>query len=145
MARQLRIKSKSHPSLVVHRTPFRDSKLVYIACANKMHSYSLDKSRIVYIGTTKKGARRIASSAAKKGDEILSRYGMKYLEFYVVTCDKVQGVETWKKLERALIIRFREKFGKVPMANNSYKYAKWRDEKKYFSELKLDKVIDQFS
>ena len=112
MAKKLKIKFSENPSIIIHRTAVRHDKLVYIARANKKRGYPLrNKSRIVYIGTTKKGARRIASSAASKGEQLLDEYGMKHLEFNIVTCSRRQSVETWKKLERALIIRFRERFG----------------------------------
>ena len=145
MPRKLPVKFRKEPSFIINRTAFRDNKLVYIARANKKIRYRWGKSRIAYIGTTKKGARRIASSAAWKGEDLLYQYGIKHLELHVVICGKVQGVETWKKLERALLIRFRERFGQVPRANKAGEKTHWRNEKKYFAEAKLDKVIDGLS
>ncbi len=142
MPRKLLIKYRSNPSFVIYRTAFRHDKLVYVICSNKRLKYPWGKSRIAYIGTTKKGAKRIASSAVWKGEDLLYQYGIKHLECHIVTCGKIQGAETWKKLERALILRFRERFGATPRANNTGKKCLWRDEKKYFSEQKLDKVID---
>ena len=145
MPRKLPVKFGKEPSFIINRTAFRDNKLVYIARANKKLRYRLGRSRIAYIGTTRKGARRIASSAASKGEALLYQHGIKHLELHVVVCGKVQGVKTWKKLERALLIRFRERFGQVPRANKTGKKAHWRNEKKYFTEAKLDKVIDGLS
>lgn len=145
MPHKLVVKFRKQPSFVIYRTAFRDEKLVYIIRANKRLCYSYGKSRIAYIGTTKKGARRIASSAVGKGENLLYLYGIKHLELHIVTCGRVQGVETWKKLERALILRFRERFGEAPRANSAFKKGHWRDEKRYFSEKKLDKVIDGLS
>ncbi|HUX15597.1 MAG TPA: hypothetical protein VMW52_03940 [Phycisphaerae bacterium] len=145
MPRQLPVKFTKEPSFIINRTAFRDNKLVYIARANKKLRYRWARSRIAYIGTTKKGARRIASSAARKGEDLLYQHGIKHLELHVVICGKVQGVETWKKLERALLIRFRERFGQAPRANKTGKKTHWRNEKKYFTEAKLDKVIDGLS
>lgn len=148
MAKKLKIKFRKYPSIIINRTAVRDDKLVYIARANKQIRYpSRDRSRIVYIGTTRKGARRIASSAASKGEQLLYDYGIKHLEFNIVTCTRRPGVETWKKLEKALIIRFRERFGIPPKANKAGKFwhAEKDKKKRYFSQEKLDQVIDALS
>lgn len=131
--------------MVINRIAFKDTKLVYVARANKKIRYPLGQSRIAYIGTTKKGARRIASSAVWKGADLLFEYGIKHLELNVVVCGKQPGVETWKKLERALIIRFRERYGAIPKANNLGKKTRWRDERQYFSQDRLDKIIEELS
>jgi len=147
MPKKLKIKLHKHPSITIHRAAFGDDKLVYIARANKKIDYPTfrNKSRIAYIGTTKKGARRIASSAAWKGEQLLYDYGMKHLEFHIITCTRRSGVNSWRKLERALIIRFRERFGSPPKANKAGKFWRWKDEKHYFSQNKLDQVIDAMS
>ena len=145
MSKKKPIRVHPHPCLIIHRTAFRDDKLVYIACANKKIKYPWGKSSIAYIGTTKKGARRVASSAAVRGESLLYSYGIKYLEFHIVTCGKVPGVETWRKLERALLIRFRERYGGIPEANRSGTLMRWRDELRYFTQDTLDRVIEKFS
>ncbi len=129
--------------MVVHRAAFSDKKLVYVGRANRALKYPWGKSRIAYIGTTQKGARRVASSAARKGEDLLFEHGMKQVEFSVVTCGKLQSVATWKKLERALLIKFKEKFGAVPRGNIHGKNIRWRDEKKYFTGGRLDAVLEE--
>ena len=119
MPRRLKVKWQRKPAIIINRTAFHDNKLVYVARTNKMNRYPWGRSRIAYIGTTKKGARRIASSAAVRGEDLLYEYGIKHLEFNVVTCGKVPGVETWRKLERALLIRFKERYGAIPKANKT--------------------------
>ncbi len=111
--------------------------------ANRRYRYPWGRSRIVYIGTTKRGAHRVASSAAKKGEDLLFEHGIREVEFSVVTCGKLQNVATWKKLERALLIKFRERFGAVPKGNVQGKKMKWDDEKDYFSQKRLDAVLEQ--
>lgn len=142
MPKKLSVKYRRPAALIINRVAFRDKKLVYVARANKKFRYPWGRSRIVYFGTTKKGARRIASSAAWKGADVLFGYGVKHLELIVVVCGKTQGVETWKKLERALIIRFREKLGAPPKANATGHNMRWGDERNYFSDKQLDKIID---
>lgn len=142
MSKYLSIKIRKQPAIIINRIAFRDNKLVYIARANKKLRYPWGKSRIAYIGTTKRGARRIASSAAWKGEDLLFGYGVKHLEFNFVTCRRVPGLESWKKLERALLIRFREKYGAVPRGNNIGKKMHWKVEEQYFSTKTLDKIIE---
>jgi hypothetical protein len=139
---KLRIKYRNRPAVVVHRAAFRDDKLVYIGRANKRVRYPWGRSRIVYIGTTKKGARRVASSAARKGEDLLFEHGIMEIEFSVATCGKLQSVATWKKLERALLIKFREKYGAVPRGNVQGKRMNWQDELHYFSQRRLDALLE---
>ena len=145
MPRKLKIRSSKQPAIVINRVAFRDKKLVYVARANKKLKYPWGRSRISYIGTTKRGAHRVASSAVWKGADLLFQYGIKHLELNVVTCQKIPGVESWRKLERALLIRFREIYGEIPRANNAGKKMKWKKEKKYFPERQLEKVIEGLS
>jgi predicted GIY-YIG superfamily endonuclease len=112
MANRLRIKFHDTPAITITRIALHADRLVYFAVTNKRMKYEYGASRIVYIGTTKKGVNRIASSAAGQGEALLSDRGIKRLEFYTITCSARQAVQTWRKLERALLIRFREKFGK---------------------------------
>lgn len=140
---KLHIKYRDRPAVVVHRAAFKDKKLVYVGRANRKFKYPWGRSRIVYIGTTTKGARRVASSAAKKGEDMLFEHGIKEIEFSVVTCRKLQNVPTWRKLERALLIKFREKYGAVPRGNVQGKGFQWEDEKDYFSQQRLDAVLEQ--
>jgi hypothetical protein len=142
MPKKLSVKYRHQAALIINRVAFGDKKLVYVARANKRFRYPWGRSRIVYFGTTKKGVRRIASSAAWKGEDILFEHGVKHLELIIVVCGKTQGVETWRKLERALIIRFRERLGAPPKANNTGQNMHWRDERNYFTDKNLDKIID---
>lgn len=145
MPKRLKVKWQRKPAIIINRTAFHDNKLVYVARTNKKIRYPLGRSRIAYIGTTKKGARRIASSAAVRGEDLLYEYGIKSLELNVVTCGKVPSVETWRKLERALLIRFRERYGKIPQANQSGKKIRWKDELKYFRIEKLDTILNELN
>jgi hypothetical protein len=117
---------------------------VYVARANKKLKYQLRKSSIAYIGTTKNGGNRIAASAAKQANDLLGTHGIKQLTFFVVTCRAQRNVESWKFLERALIIRFRELFGQVPVGNKQFKNAPRGQEFGYFSDSSLDKVLKQY-
>jgi hypothetical protein len=119
--------------------------LVYIAVANRLVKYRHGRSRIVYIGTTRAGIARIAASAASKARLLLGERGVKQLAFYVVTCPPRPRVRTWHKLERGLILAFREMHGQVPIGNKQGKNIFWDDEAWYFSIPRLRRVIEQYS
>jgi hypothetical protein len=142
MVKRLSVRIYKEPAIKINRIAFRTNKLVYVARANKKWRYQWGRSRIVYIGTTRKGAKRMASSAAWKGEDLLFRYGVKHLEFNVVACGKVSGLDSWRKLERALLIRFREEYGSVPLGNSVGKSTHWKVEREYFSTKVLNKIID---
>ena len=145
MPKQLRTKIDSKPAIIITRRAVKAHKLVYVARANKRVKYRSGSSRIVYIGTTKAGAKRIAQSAASKADNLLQIHGIKTLDFFTVVCSPVPGLQSWKLLERALILRFRERFGDPPMSNIIGRKMKWDDELKYFTHKKLDEIIDEHS
>ena len=118
---------------------------MYLAVANKRVHYPFGSSYIVYIGTTKAGASRIAASAAAKASEMLALHGVRQLEFYVVTCRSRKHVKTWTKLERGLILTFRHMMGEIPRCNWHGRGIKWTDELTYFTEGRLRDIIERFS
>ena len=138
---KLRVKKHKGVALEVHRLAIRTDKLVYALLTNKKLKYRYGRSRVAYIGTTKKGARRIMQSAAKKAGELLEFHGIRTLEAHIVTCQRRQGVETWKKLERALILEFRSQFGDVPIGNSQGKGIRERDEFEYFQRSRIRSIV----
>lgn len=116
-------------------------KLVYVLTANKKFKHPFGKSSIAYIGTTKKGVLRVASSAAFRAEDILSRYGVNKITARIITCKPRPAVKTWIKLERALLLLFREMYGQVPPINKTGHKIKETDEFRYFSREKLRKVV----
>ena len=116
--------------------------LVYVLTANKSLRYKFGKSSIAYIGTTKRGLKRIAESVADKADSILKR-GVTKLTAHFLFCRGRRGAQVWRKLERALIISFREMYGEVPRHNSHGKGLQWGDEANYFSHSALRAMIKQ--
>jgi len=142
---RLTVKSPASPAVSITREAVKSDKLVYIAVANKPTPYLHARSCIVYIGTTKNGAHRMAASAAAKAQEMLDLHGVKQLDFYAVTCRSRQNVQTWRKLERGLLLAFKHVYGEVPVCNSQGKNMRWTDEQKYFSRTRLESVIAQYS
>lgn len=145
MASHLKVKPNPRPAIVITRAALQANKLVYIARANKPYRYRWGRSKIVYIGTTKAGVHRIAGSAASRASLLLGKWGINQLEFHVVRSSKVQNLETWRILERAMLITFKEMYGDVPAANKQGKNMRWHQKGKYFRDEKLREVITQFS
>ena len=142
----LTVQTKKKPAITITRTAIKASELVYIAVANKGIKYrSSSKSRIVYIGTTKNGPGRIAQSAAQKAAELLGLHGFKHLEFFVVTSTSMSSIETWRKLERGLILAFKDQYGEPPKCNTAGKRMKWKDEQEYFTKKRLNSIISHYS
>jgi len=144
--RRLRVSLKRQAALRATRVSIGKQKLVYVLVADKKLKYANGKkSRIAYVGTTRKGVARIAQSVAGRAEEILSLRGV--LEFHarVVTCTPRQNVRTWHKLERALLIQFKEMFGEVPKCNSHGSKMKETDEFSYFRRAAVTSVIEELS
>jgi hypothetical protein len=115
--------------------------MVYILAANKSFRYKNGRSRILYIGTTKKGGNRPAASAVNKASEVFYKLrGVKTIDVHIVTCAPRRAMQTWKRLESALLDTFRNRYFQLP------KYNKIRPTPRQglFSIRALGKIIDKF-
>ena len=117
--------------------------MVYVLVASKMIKYPFGSSKIAYIGTTKKGIQRVAQSVAHRADMILGLHGVHSFEARIVSCRRRQNVSTWKKLEYALLLKFRKEFGRVPRFNQKGANMRETDEFDYFNEKRIRKIIDR--
>jgi len=143
--KKLTITTSKRSAMKITRSALKAKRLVYIALANKPLKYRNGRSRIAYIGTTKKGAPRIADSAAKCAVEALKLHGVSELSFSVVTCTPRPAVQTWRKLEAGLILEFKALYGDQPLCNTQGKRQKWKDELEYFTAHRLESVIKKYS
>ncbi|HUU17589.1 MAG TPA: hypothetical protein VMW72_10605 [Sedimentisphaerales bacterium] len=141
MAKKLAISLKPGPAMQVTRVLIGKKRLVYVILADIALKYRWGRSKIAYIGTTKKGVARIAQSVAARADDILSIYGVREFIVRIVTCQRRQGVNTWPKLERALLLAFRQKYGSLPKCNKQGKHIKEQDLFEYFNPVRLFKVL----
>jgi hypothetical protein len=132
-------------AMEVTRVTLGKSKLVYVLVADKKIKYELGKSRIVYIGTTKNGTTRIAQSVAARGEDILGIRGVRAFHARVITCRPRKNVKTWCQLERALLLKFKEMYGEVPICNTQGKGMRRSMEFNYFSETGVSVVIEELS
>lgn len=145
MARKPRPKVHNEPAITITRTAYAASELVYIAYANKPLRYEHGDSRIAYIGTTKNGVWRVASSAAWKAEDLFKRKGVHTLQFFIIASPRRGKQATYRKLERALLLRFRERYGSIPAANKQGKRLRWRDDDDVFTAASINKILDDFA
>lgn len=143
--KRLRISLKRREAITVDRVSVGKLKLAYIICADKKLRYKEGRSRIAYIGTTKNGIDRVAQSAASRSGAVLRLRGVNRFTVHIVTCTPRTRVKSWHKLERALLLVFKDVFGEVPRRNTHGKNTKWREEKTLFSERRLRTVIEDLS
>lgn len=138
---RLRISLKRQPAMVVNRIAVGDLKLCYVLCANRSIPYDTGRSPIIYMGTTRNGIDRVAQSAAAKS-WVLGMHGVTSFEVRIVTCGSRQRIRSWHKLERALLLTFRDKFGTVPICNTVGKNFVETDEFRLFSRSRVSAVIE---
>jgi hypothetical protein len=122
-------------------------RLAYVIVQNRRNHYRDGDSRIVYIGTTKNGMGRVATSAAAKAEEIFGSrtHGVKELQVHVIRCKGRQNVETWKVLERALLLTFKNMHGEVPKYNKQGRGRGFRARKEfdYFTKGNLESILQR--
>lgn len=147
MTKKRRLNARLHrpPAMTVTPVSVKAKKLVYVLTADKKIPYLEGRSCVVYIGTTKHGIRRIASSVAKHTEEILGIRGVKNLQAHVVAPAGRQSVKSWTLLERALLIAFKEKYGEQPRCNTQGKRMKERDEFEYFTRRRISRILEDLA
>jgi len=115
--------------------------MVYILTANKLFRYRNGRSKILYIGTTKKGPLRPAASAVNKASLIFYKLrGIRAIEVHIVTCAPRRRVPTWKRLESSLLDVFRARYFELP----KYNKVRPKPDEKLFSGSALRKIIGRF-
>jgi hypothetical protein len=143
--RRLTVTLKRGHAMKVTRVSLGKKKLVYVILAQKSLKYPWGRSRIAYIGTTKKGMARFAQSAAAKAEDVLGLHGVRELEVRIVTCGARPSVKTWVKLERALLFAFRQKYGAIPKCNAMGKRIRETDEFRYFAERRVRSILESLA
>jgi hypothetical protein len=145
LKRRIRLSLKRDEALRANRVFIGNQKLVYLLIADKRLYYSKGKSRVAYIGTTANGGFRIAGSLAYRAWDILTLPGVRSLHVRVVTCKPRQRVKTWCKLERALLLEFKRRFGEVPWCNTHGRRMRESDEFQYFHRKGVANIIDELA
>ena len=145
MPRRATISLKRQIAMVARRVLQDHEKLVYVLVADSKIKYSNGRSRIAYIGTTKNGGSRIAESVAHRAYDILGMHGVYEFEARILTCRPRRHVRTWVKLERALLLEFRELYGEAPKCNTHGKGITESNEFDIFSRDRVRRIIEDLS
>jgi hypothetical protein len=131
--------------MTIDRKIGRRDKLVYLLLAPKPQKHLRGKSRIVYVGTTEKGISRIADTVATRSEKIFGGRGIKTIDVQVVWCAPLQGIKSWKLLERAILAEFLSFYGDLPDCNSQGKSYKWDSKvNRYFKRTAVSNVLLQF-
>jgi hypothetical protein len=143
--RRANISLKREVALSARRVLVGNQKLVYVLVSPRSIPYEFGRSKILYIGTTRNGGARIAQSVASRADHILQQHGVRSFDARIVTCSPRRRVRTWAKLERAMLLCFRELFGELPLCNARGLHMRAGDEMSYFRRERLVQVIEELS
>lgn len=145
MARKLHLSLSRTPVMTLGRAALGADRLVYILAANRPVKYPRGRSRIVYIGTTKRGARRVASSVAHRAEGLFEGRGMRTVNAHLLTYTRRSGAQKlWLKLERALLFMFKYEYGTIPLLNRMGRHFWPGKEFAHFSKKTLLKRIRAF-
>ena|SRR5579862_5269907 len=147
-ARRTRVRfDQANPAMTVFRTRYWARRMVYVLRADKPQKYESGRSRIVYIGETRKGTKRPAASAAGKSLKAFAKLrGVKRIEVYPLTFRGKQHVRLWEVLERDLLSMFKKIHGGIPCYNRQGQGKKFVTDKiRYFSAKRLEGVIKALS
>jgi hypothetical protein len=149
---------KNHdPALVVERSTASPQSAVYLLVANKPLKYGANgKSKIVYVGKTDRGMKRVHESAAAKAGTIFKTStnpqgisGIVRLSAYTYSFAAPVNSQNWPwapsvMLERAFLIRFKAKYGVPPISNDQRNAMMATVEFQYFNISAIDNVLNTF-
>ena len=139
--RRLKIKCSNDSLLTVTRSPQWNDKMVYVLAANKYFRYRNGRSRIIYIGTTKRGAGRPAASAVNTASHAFGKlHGVKTIEVHIATCRPRRAMQTWRHLESALVNAFWNRYFELP----EYNKMRPRHQNGLFRDEALKKIVARF-
>lgn len=144
--RKLRVSLKATPVLTLNRVKLGGEKFVYVIQAKRKFHYANGSSRVVYIGTTSQGLSRLAQSAAAKAAPLLSAHGVTTFDVRVITCRPRQHVETWRVLERDLLLAFKDLYYAPPHFNVQGKRMRVRTtDFRLFNKSRLQTILRQLA
>jgi hypothetical protein len=141
----MRVHLAAKSAMTLHRGILTKDRIVYLLVGKKPFKYEGGRSRIAYIGTSKRGVSRIAGSAAHRAEEVFSKWGSRQMDVFIASCEARPGLKSWKYFERALLARFLERYRELPFCNTQgikYKF----DEKlqKMFQSKALNGILVHF-
>lgn len=144
MSKKITVRVSDKPAITVERRAIRERKIVYVICASKPLPYPDGRSRVVYIGRTERGVRRVADSIAGKAEKFLGQRGVSKLEAFILRPAARQSVRSWEDLEKDLLITFRSLYHREPLGNTLGKKMKRAHLSGRFSRSRLEGILERF-
>lgn len=139
----MRVQLASKPAMTVHRRILTKDRIVYLLVGRKPFRYRGGRSRVAYIGTSKRGVQRVASSAAHRAEQVFSKWGSRQMDVFIASCEARPGLKSWKFLERALLAHFLARYQDLPFCNKQGK--KYRLDEKLHDLFKFKKLYSMLS
>ncbi len=135
------------PAMSIFRSKYWSKHIVYVIRADRKSKYPKGRSRIVYIGETKRGNRRPVASAAGIAREAFGFLpGFRQVDVHPLTFRGRQSVKMWEILERDLLPTFKDKYGRIPRYNTQGKGKGFAVERiKFFRKERLKNIIELLS
>ena len=140
--RRLCVMVKWPPAMAVTRLASSSQRFSYIVVANKIVAYRTGRSKVVYIGATDGEIESSRLHGRRVNEEILANHDPTHFEAHVVTCKSILRVETWRKLERALLLTFRDLYGETPLCNRHGAGIQQEDEFSFFTRERVRNVLE---
>jgi len=143
-SRKVRVRfDQANAALTVVNSRYWARRMVYVLRADKPLKYKKGRSRIVYIGETRRGTKRPASSAASKALQAFRTLrGVRRIDVHPLTFRGKQNVKIWEVLERDLLTTFKALFGEIPQFNRQGTGRKFSvDRIRYFRKRRLQKIV----
>ena len=139
----IRISSPKHVMSIM-RDALENKCVSYIILANRRLQYENGGSKIIYIGQTIDGIRRVAESTASR-TEIFEQYDVREIKTYIVSCEPRQEErDMWgdvQNLERAILKVFEEFYGEIPKLNRNGAGPHAQDALDCFSETRIREIL----
>ena len=142
---RLRVSLSRQPAMRMTRAGLAHEHVVHVLVTRTPVKYPRGRSRVVAIGMSHHGVASVASSLARRAEEILVRRGISECDVRVVTWRGRRRARAWETLERAMLLVFRETFGEMPIGNTQGKSLREQDEFQYFSRQSVRNVILELS
>jgi len=135
----------TNPVITLFRSRYWTKCVVYILRTDKPQKYEKGRSRIIYIGESKRGFRRFAASAAAKANRSFGVLrGVRKIDVHLLTFRGKHSVRLWEELERGLLATFHEKHGCLPRHNKIG--ASFRVEDiRFFRPRRLRAIVDRLA
>ncbi len=142
--RSITVRETRRPAMTITRAALRAEMVVYLICSVCPQKYDMGRSRILYIGTTSRGAKRYSTSLSHKAIECLEAWGVRELNIHTLAPGGDREDKLWLTLESDLLRAFKARYGTVPLKNTSGKNYRVAELSGAFTRRRLDSILAKY-